>query len=370
MVADMLKASGVEVRFSSFGEAANYVNMHGYICNTVAPVEFAWNTEGGFSVKNSIAHVPRWFTNFWRQVNQEIRFMSMSSPDIVVSDSRLSPIIAARILRIPSIVILNQIKLLLSPRLREFAISRLFEDIVGEYLGSLWSLADRILVPDLPPPNTISAHNVHGTGAASPFLEYVGFTAPLERISKESVRRVIESLEIDITRPVVFIHVSGPSQTRMPLVKVGLKTAEIIGDKMQFIISEGKAGGATEPTRIGKSVWYYEWCPVRDEIFSLCDLAVLRGGHVTLSQAIHFGKPVITVPIENHGEQLGNSEKVAEMGIARMLHPKNLGAEELARAIEETMRDEKYASRASALRTVAEKMNGIENIIKVIRSYL
>ena len=47
----------------------------------------------------------------------------------------------------------------------------------------------------------------------------------------------------------------------------------------------------------------------------MSNLLVLRGGHVAISQAIQFGKPVITIPIENHGEQLGNSEKIAEIGV-------------------------------------------------------
>ena len=370
MVADMLKDSGIEVQFSSFGEAASYVAMHGYKCNAVAPVEFAWNPAGGFSVKDSLAHIPRWFANFWRQVNQEIRFMSQSVPDIVLSDSRLSPIVAARILKIPSIVILNQIKLLLSPRLRDFAISRFFEDIIGEFLGSLWNLADRILVPDLPPPNTISAHNIQGTASAGHSLEYVGFAAPIIHTSRESIEKVTESLGLDYKRPVVFVHVSGPSQTRMPLVDIGLRAAAILEDKVQFIISEGRPGGKVQPVKCGKSCWYYEWCPVRDEIFSLCDVAVLRGGHVTLSQAIHFGRPVITVPIDNHGEQLGNSSKVAEMGVAKMLSPKKLSAEELAGAIGEILADRRYAEKALQLKLIAEKMNGIENVANVVRSYI
>ena len=77
--------------------------------------------EGGFSVKDSIANIPVWFANFSRQVNQEIRNILKCNPDIVLSDSRLSPLVAARFLKVPSVVILNQIKLLLSPRLHDFA---------------------------------------------------------------------------------------------------------------------------------------------------------------------------------------------------------------------------------------------------------
>lgn len=369
MVADQLKKSGVDVRFSSFGEAARYVRMHGYECLMVPPMEFAWGIDGGFSVKQSIANVPTWFTNFSRQVNQEIRNMIAFCPDIVVSDSRLSPIIAARILRIPSIVVLNQLKLLLSPRLREFAISRLFENMVGEVLGTMWTLAERILIPDLPPPHTISWHNVWGTGSATRRLEYVGFTSPEQKPSSEATQHVARSLGIDTTRPVVYMHISGPSQTRSSLLRTSLKTVELLQDKIQFVISEGKPGGKTEVQKINSSTWFYEWCPVRDEIFALSSMTVLRGGHVALSQAIRLGKPVVTVPIENHSEQLGNSTKIADIGMGLMLDPKNLEPAELAGAIIKVLSESRYVEKARELQHQTEEVDGINNISNIVRSY-
>jgi UDP-N-acetylglucosamine--N-acetylmuramyl-(pentapeptide) pyrophosphoryl-undecaprenol N-acetylglucosamine transferase len=369
MVADQLKEAGIDVRFSSFGEAAHYVEMHGYRCAKVAPVEFAWGMDGGFSVKSSLANIPVWFTNFSRQVNQEVRNMIATNPDVVVSDSRLSPIIAARILRIPSVVVLNQLKLLLSPRLRDFAISRLFENMVGEFLGSMWTLAERVLVPDLPPPHTLSWHNVWGTGSATRRLEYVGFTSPKQQIDIQAKEKVAESLGLVRSRPLVFIHISGPSQTRASLVKIGLKAAEILQDSLQIVLSEGRPGGNTQPRKLGAHVWYYEWCPIRDEIFAMCNLAVVRGGHVALSHAIGFGKPLVTIPIENHSEQLGNSMKIAQMGMGIMLDPKGLTANKLATSIEHVLAEMKYSDKAHELQAETKKVNGIDAITDVVKSY-
>lgn len=370
MVADHLQNNDVRVRFSSFGEAASYITMSGYECATVAPVEFAWSMEGGFSIKNSLANIPLWFANFSRQVNQETRNMTMYSPDIIVSDSRLSPLLAAKLLRIPSIVILNQVKLLLSPRLRELAVARLFEKMVGELLGSMWNMADRVLIPDLPPPYTISAHNVWEVGSTAPRLEYIGFTSPKPFVTEGEVNRVVKKLEFDRSRPVVFIHVSGPAGTRMALVRVALEASKMLDSKIQFVISEGNARGSTEPRKVGKSGWYYEWCPVRDEIFAMSELLVLRGGHVALSEAIQFGRPVVTVPIENHGEQLGNSAKIAELGMGVMLRPKGLKAEQLASSISEVLGNPQYRRKAVELQKLTEKLNGIENVVQIVRSYL
>jgi UDP:flavonoid glycosyltransferase YjiC (YdhE family) len=369
MVADHLQQGNVQVRFSSYGEAARYVSMRGYECRTVPPVEFAWSGEGSFSIKQSIANIPLWFTNFSRQVNTEARNMTMYGPDVIVSDSRLSPIFAAKLLGIPSVVILNQVKLLLSPRLRELAVSRLFEKMVGEFLGSMWNMADRILVPDLPPPYTISSHNVWGVGSAARKIEYIGFTAPRPRVTGEQADKVARALGFDRSRPVVFVHISGPMQTRLPLIRLALESARQLEGRAQFVFSEGRPGGDTEPRKVGQSAWYYEWCPVKDEIFALSDLIVLRGGHTALSQAIQFGKPVVTIPIENHGEQLGNSENAARLGIGVMVHPKGLKPEQISGAMEEVLGNGKYAEKTLQLKKMAEEKDGTENVVKIVSSY-
>jgi UDP-N-acetylglucosamine--N-acetylmuramyl-(pentapeptide) pyrophosphoryl-undecaprenol N-acetylglucosamine transferase len=377
MVADRLQQNNdVQVRFSSFGEAAKYVSMRGYRCVSAPPVEFAWNTEGSFSVKHSIANIPVWFTNLARQVNHETRNLSTYRPDVILSDSRLSPLFAGKLLGIPSIVLLNQVKLLLSPRLREFAIARFFETMVGEFLGSMWSLADRVLIPDLPPPYTISAHNVWCVGSAARKLEYIGFAAPKPLVAEDKIAKVASILQIDRSKPLVFVHISGPMETRLPLIRLALEATKQVatyddGNKnnIQFVFSEGLPHGNTEPRKIPHG-WYYEWCPVRDEIFSLSNLVVMRGGHTALSQAIQFGKPVVTIPIQNHGEQLGNSEKIDRLGAGVMLHPKELTPKKIADAIVRVLSNEEYTKKTLALKKMTESLDGIENVVKIVRSYI
>jgi UDP-N-acetylglucosamine--N-acetylmuramyl-(pentapeptide) pyrophosphoryl-undecaprenol N-acetylglucosamine transferase len=100
------------------------------------------------------------------------------------------------------VVILNQVKLLLSPRLREFRIARLFEKMTGEILGVMWTTADKILVPDLPPPYTIASHNIWDTSSMVAKLEYVGFTAPKLGVSEEQINKVANGLGLNRSRPV------------------------------------------------------------------------------------------------------------------------------------------------------------------------
>lgn len=369
MLAERLGESDVDIRFSSFGEGAHYISMQGYECMTVPPVEFAWSIEGGFSVKYSISNIPLWFTNFPRQVRDEINNIIKYDPDIVVSDTRLSSLVASKILNIPSIVILNQVKLLLSPRLREFKISRTWEKMNGELVGLIWRIADRILVPDLPPPYTIAEQNTWDISSVMKKLEYVGFTAPKSYITEAQLRETAAQLGIDRSKPIVFIHISGPLKTRIPIIRTSIEACKSLRPEIQYVISEGRPGGDIKPRKITRLGWYYEWCPIRDEIFAMSDVLVLRGGHTTISQAIQFGKPLITIPIENHSEQLGNSNKIAKIGIGIRLEANKIKANQITCAIHQLLDDNRFQQKAEELMRLTERLDGIDNIVKIVRSY-
>ena len=368
-IASCLNRDKVSVRFSSYGEAASYVQMHGFKCNSVPAVELAWSDESGFSTKSSIGNIPSWFTNFTRQVAHETRNLVSFGPNVVVSDSRLSPLVSAKMLGIPSISILNQVKLLLSPRLRKLIVARIFEKMNGEFMGGLWNMSEKVLVPDLPPPYTISEHNIWDCDSIKKKLEFVGFTTSRPNVDKERANHVIKHLSLDASRPLVFIHISGPYKTRNSLISTITEALSNHGTEIQYIISEGKPNGKTEPKRLSDSGWYYEWCPVRDEIFEKSDLIVMRGGHTAISHAIQFGKPIVTIPIQNHGEQLGNSDKVAKLGIGIKLDPLSINPRKIISAVQEVLSNNHYLENVQRVKKVADNFDGIENVLKIIRSY-
>jgi len=364
-----LKEDNIMIKFSSYGEAVSYIQIHGYDCVKVPPVEFEWNG-GGFSIKNSIANIPLWFTNFARQVTQETKNISSFNPNIVISDSRLSPLISSKILDIPSIVILNQIKLLLSPRIREFKIARAFENLNGEFFGNIWSMAEKLLIPDLPPPYTIAEHNIWNLESVKRKMHYIGFTTPKWREDNQAIENALHSLNLDKKRPIIFIHISGPYETRLNLISTIMDASKYFRKDIQYIISEGKPKGNTIPRKISSTGWYYEWCPIRDEIFALSDLIVIRAGHEVISQAIEHGKPIVTIPIPNHGEQLGNSEKVERLKIGIRLEPSKIEAYQVAEAIHKILDDQSYLENVLKIKKVTDGLDGINNALNIIRSYI
>ena len=368
-ISEHLKQDNTTIKFSSFGEAVSYINNHGYECLSVPPIEFAWSN-GGFSVKNSIANIPLWFTNFARQVAQETRNISTFEPNVVVSDSRLSPIVSSRVLGIPSIVILNQIKLLLSPRIREFRAARVFEKLNGEFFGNIWSLAEKLLIPDLPPPYTIAEHNIWNLESVKKKMHYIGFTTSKWYGDNQAINSVIHFLNLDKNKPIVFMHISGPPETRSSLISMLIDASKYFRKEVQYIISEGKPNGSTIPRKLSSSGWYYEWCPVRDEIFALSDLVVIRAGHEAISHAIEHGKPMVSIPIQNHGEQLGNSEKVERMKIGIKLDPLSTNPPQIADAIHRLLDDKTYLENVQKIKKITDRYDGINNALEIIKSFI
>ena len=368
LVANSLAEEGMDIKFSSFGDAVNYVNMHGFECFDVPPVEFAWSPDKGFSIKSSITKLPENFVHLIGQCGCEGSNITKFNPAVVVSDTRLSSLLVAKTLRLPTITILNQIRLLLSPRLREFRAARLFERCIGEFLGGLWALSDSVLIPDLPPPYTLSEETLWQVGSVSNKLEYIGFMAPKSVVNEEYIDKVAKLLGFDRSKPTVFAHISGPSATKMVILKKIIEAMQNV-ENIQLVVSEGKPKGDTVPRKI-RNGWYFEWCPVKDEIFAMSNLLIMRGGHSTLAQAIQYGKPVVTIPIENHGEQLGNARKAEKIGLGFMLAQKDLKPENISDAVRQVLNDSSFESKTKMLMEIANKMDGTNAIAQKVRSYL
>lgn len=368
LVANSLAEQGTDIKFSAFGDAVNYVNMHGFECFEVPPVELAWSAEKGFSIKSSITKLPENLVHLIGQCGAEGSNITKFNPSVVVSDTRLSSLIVAKTLGLPSITILNQIKLLLSPRLRDFRAARIFERFIGEFLGGLWGMSDSVLIPDLPPPYTLSEENLWRIGSVSDKLEYIGFMAPKSVINEEYIDKVAKLLGFDRSKPTVFAHVSGPSTTKIVILKKIIEAMQNV-ENIQLVVSEGKPEGDTVPRKI-RNGWYFEWCPVKDEIFAMSNLLIMRGGHSTLAQAIQYGKPVVTIPIENHGEQLGNARKAEKVGLGLMLAQKDLEPNNISDAVQQVLNDSNYANKTNTLMELANKMDGTSAIVQKVRSYL
>ncbi len=367
-IARGLEREGEHLFFSSFAEGYDFLKRNSEPVVDAPSIRMKWDEEGGFSGKETLVNAPLSILDFWRQVGFEMRCISKFNPKLVISDSRLSAVFAAKSRFLPVVTILNQFKILFPPRFRAKALSSLYERIAGDALASMWSLSDKILIPDLPPPYTLSEENVSHVDVACK-LNYVGFMIPRTSPSEENLARVQRLLGID-ERPLVFVQISGPAQTKSQFLNPALEASEALARDFNVVISKGDPKGATLPIKLAKGAWLYEWCPVKDELLAICDVLVARSGHTTLSQCINAGKPAVVVPIFNHSEQIWNAEKFAKLGAGLGLNSSQLKPQSLADAVRRCYSDPRYRFACQRLKKVSDKLNGVERAKEIVKSFL
>ena len=112
---------------------------------------------------------------------------------------------------------------------------------------------------------------------------------PEIHIDQAQINKVVEYLSLDRSRPIIFVHISGPMKTRMTIINIIVEACKCLNHEIQYIVSEGRPTGNTEPKKLAGSGWDDEWCPVRDEIFAMSNLLIIRGGHVVISQVFSLG---------------------------------------------------------------------------------
>ena len=86
---------GYDVSFSSFGEATDFLRHSGFRCEAVPPLSFLGRRKAPFRSRKALQV---YHTNSppLKTVEPEIRNIAAFRPDLVISDSRLSPLIISK----------------------------------------------------------------------------------------------------------------------------------------------------------------------------------------------------------------------------------------------------------------------------------
>lgn len=352
-----LRSRGVEIEFSSSGEVASLIRKSGYSCNLLPLADVRYSETGEFAFKETMVASPSLLARTYQQVAHEISNMNRFEPDVVLSDSALSTVLAARALRLPVFTVLNQLNLG-SPQENPGAASRLLSFGTSTGMGRLWELSDQILLPDLPPPFTISERNLWGSNVQK--TRYVGFLTS-SRIGTADPAALEFSED---SRPKIFWQISGPPRTRPPFLKLALRCAQTMSDAYSFVISGGSPTSSSVASRIPGG-WFYGWCDIPDYYFRACDVVVSRAGHGTIGQSIMSSKPSLLVPIPGQPEQEGNAIKAVRLGVSLSV-PQNEATAEKVRDSFQRLLQGGYGAKAQALGGWASRFDARKEIVSVL----
>ena len=351
--------------FTCWGEGLELLLKLGFPCTEVPPVDVEWGEAGRMAFKKTLRRFPYAYVNFARQTVLERDIMLRMKPKLVVSDSRLSSVGAAWLCGLPSVLIINQLRISLPPVAG--GLRSPIERVSAELLALAWRRSQIILAPDLPPPYTISEQQLWNVKVAAGKLKYVGFLMRAKEVSEE-VRSATRS-KFAAGKKLVFAQISGPRNSRSGMLLMVGKMAPLLGDGISLVVSFGDPMGDPRPQSFD-GFTLFEWCPIKDELIASADLVIARGGHTTVAEVMMRGCPGLFLPIPYHGEQWGNGTKAAKLGFAKSLNPLTVTPRVMASSVSEILNDDTYRRRAEHMRRVMKGNDGVSNTLAVVREFL
>jgi UDP:flavonoid glycosyltransferase YjiC (YdhE family) len=363
-----LMRSGCDVLVSTYLDGYAYSLRRGFRTLRALPMRYKTKPDGSIDFKGTATSsgFSLGVHRFLKQLVREMEYIKWYKPDVVISDSRASSLLAAKILGIPCALILNQFRIRIAkspsdgaPSLSDrafFIIANLAWTYLGVLLSCVWELADRIFIPDFPPPFTISEGNLKLPRRALGKIEFVG---PMVRREEGGERgRVFRDLGLRNDEPLIYLAVSGPREERLYLVerlKEILKSDLIKHSGYQFVMSCGDPLGRTF-IRLNNSI-ILDWVEDQDDLIRASEVVLCRAGHGTIMKCLSLGRPMILVPTPNHTEQYGNAEKVERLGFGRILHQRDLSDVALLSAIRDLIGREirfELSNEADAISRIAD----------------
>lgn len=335
-IANALASAGAEVVYSTYSDGLDYARRRGLPTLPTVPIGFKVRDDGtvDFKMTATTSGFSLGVRRFLRQLRAEIRNIKRFRPNVVLSDSRVSSLIAGKLMGVPVALILNQFRvdIVRKPSAKKIApVERLFFLIANifwlffrTFLGGVWARSDLMLIPDFPAPYTISASTL---AIPKRYKKKVKLIGPI--VSDEPSRGPLNrSLFFACRKTLIYAAVSGPKTERNVLADLLLDSLKQFPSQCEVVVSRGEPNGSSAPVRDG-NLTVYDWIEDQYEILKASDVVISRAGHGTIMKAIMLGKPMILVPIPDHTEQYGNAKRASQLGFAQTVPQEEVTAERL-----------------------------------------
>ena len=121
----------------------------------------------------------------------------------------------------------------------------------------------------------------------------------------------------------------------------------------RYIVSKGPQHDQYE---LAPNMWGSEFLP-QTSIVPLVDLVITHGGNNTTTEAFHFGKPMVVLPL--FWDQYDNAQRVDETGFGRRLPTYAFSDEDLRGAIAELLGDVPLRTRMAGIGAEIRARDGV-----------
>ncbi len=365
-VARKLSEKGAQLVFSTYSEGVDYVKRERFPLIESPPVGFQVKLDGSIDFRQTAINPGPFLASFMllKQIDAEVSAIEGCGPDVVVSDSRASSLLAARLLRIPRICMLNQFQPLVPRTTHNLRLARFADVVTLTLIGKIWTSVNAVLIPDFPPPYTISIGNLTIPRSYRKNVRLIGPILPTRPDDLPTKQELVKKLGLPVDKPIIFAPLSGPTSEKAFVTGVLRKILLEFPDDYEIVMSYGYPSADDKPIRHG-NVTIYKWVPNRFEYLKACDLVIGRAGHGTITQCMCYGKPMILIPTPGHTEQINNAKQAEDIGVARIALQDRLSREKLLAEVKETL-STRMVEKAAEVQREASKHDGLENAVNTI----
>ncbi|GIH74919.1 glycosyltransferase [Planobispora longispora] len=128
----------------------------------------------------------------------------------------------------------------------------------------------------------------------------------------------------------------------------------------RFIVSKGPLH---EEIKLADNMWGAEFVP-QTKIIPMVDLVITHGGNNTTTEALHFGKPMILLPL--FWDQYDNAQRMHELGYGVRLSTYAFTDEELTGALDRLLGDTGLRARLAAAGEEIRRRDGLRKAADLI----
>jgi MGT family glycosyltransferase len=136
----------------------------------------------------------------------------------------------------------------------------------------------------------------------------------------------------------------------------------LAGTPHRYIVSKGPLHREIE---LAENMWGAEFLP-QTKIIPLVDLVITHGGNNTTTECLHFGKPMVVLPL--FWDQHDNAQRVHELGLGQRLDTYRCTDAELAGAVDRLLADRALADRLSTIGAGIRSRDGLRRAADAIES--
>jgi uncharacterized protein (TIGR00661 family) len=299
---------------------------------------FLIGENGFFSLKKTLWE-SRWIPwTLLKSAANVRRLLRDNNFDGVVCDTMYGGVISAWFRHVPVVFITNQ-NHFNGPNGTTNPVWKTLNFLIQWYL----SFADHVIIPDYPPPDTISEFNIQIPDNKK---DRYSFTGPFYEFNPD--RYVYE-------QNTIFTSFGGEPY-KLPMYQ----TLKKIADKRKDLYFDVFYTGEVLPESSDNFI-SHGYVPNLFEHLARARIAIVHGGLTTLHEVLLFEKPMLIIMDPGHPEQQNNAKKIMNIGAGMAVDGRTVTQEILEKKIEEVM-----VLHPPPFRQFHQTVNGRQNAMDLI----